>query len=265
MTVAYNSAPILEEYWKTFRSVPGLEWVVVDNCSADGSAATAEDLGANVIRLRRNVGFSAANNIGAKEGSGGYIGFANPDVTVDLYSLTQLARSLDTVGGIVGPQLLNPDGTPQPNGRGLPTLQNKIGNRLSESVDDSQRYNIIPAGKGLYRVAWLMGAAVCMSRSVFDEISGWNSKYFVYFEDAELGIRASERGLPVVLDASVNWVHGWDRAPTRHNYRARRLEIASALRFYRQYPRMLTNRMAAVRFAQIASALGSEVTIGGRS
>jgi N-acetylglucosaminyl-diphospho-decaprenol L-rhamnosyltransferase len=73
VTVTYNSAAILRHCW--YEAAKPFEWIVVDNGSQDDSADVAEELGARVVRLAANVGFSAANNIGARHSSAPYLFF----------------------------------------------------------------------------------------------------------------------------------------------------------------------------------------------
>lgn len=263
VTVTHNSAGDLAQYWGGTRLPVGVDWVVVDNCSTDQSADLAADLGARVVRLKKNLGFSAANNIGADVSRGEFLGFVNPDVTVDPSNLGMLVESIDRTNGIVAPQLVYPDGIRQPNGRGLPTLSNKFRNRIG-AQDVEGPYNILPVAPGLYNVAWLMGAATCMKRSTFLAVGGWNSRYFVYFEDAELGLRAHSMGVPVALDSRLSWIHGWARAPKKRSLRGWRLELASAARFYCQHPWLVANRSAEIKFAALSSAVGTLVDGSGR-
>src|SRR5690606_14305607 len=103
-TVAYHSAATLEAHWDGARP-DDVEWIVVDNASADGSAEVAERLGARVIRRADNVGFSKANNEGLANARGRYIAFVNPDVRVDFATLPTLERLIDEHDAIVAPQL----------------------------------------------------------------------------------------------------------------------------------------------------------------
>ena len=71
VTVTFKSRPDLERFWAG-GVASGIEWIVVDNASTDGSAELAESLGATVVRLSKNVGFGAANNVGIELASAQY-------------------------------------------------------------------------------------------------------------------------------------------------------------------------------------------------
>ena len=234
VTVTFNSGHVLADAWSTV-DLQDLRWIVVDNASQDDSVEVARDLGAEAIRLDRNRGFSAGNNIGLARTTTKWVGFVNPDLTVadprDLDSLA--AVSLANDGALVAPQLLYPDGTEQPNARGLPYLADKIAHRgvrlPGAQLDQYARTGLT----GPTYVAWVMGAAVVGMTDVWRRLGGWDERYIAYYEDHELGLCAWEHGVPVVLDPDVRWVHQWARATTRLDARSWRHEARSAAIFYR--------------------------------
>ena len=237
VTVTFNSAADLRRHWSDVSLPLGARWTVVDNASTDDSVETAQLLGADVIVLRKNVGFGAANNIGARSVASSFLLFVNPDIEIIAESLDALAETLTEIpSAVVAPQLLNDDGTPQPSGRNFPTLTSKVFNRLpGASTHDYQ----ITADPGQRRyVSWSIGAAVAMRSETFDQVH-WDDHFFVYYEDSDLGIRAWKTGHVVVLDGRVRWVHGWARETTRFSIVAWRLELASMAKFYIRFPHLL--------------------------
>ena len=129
ITVTFNSATQLRQCWSSWP-VGAARWIVVDNCSSDESGAVAAALGAEVISLPANLGFGAANNHALREVTSEWTLFANPDVVLDPATLPQLAGTAAANDSLVAPQLLDRDGTAQPNARGLPYLADKFSNRL---------------------------------------------------------------------------------------------------------------------------------------
>lgn len=245
VTVAYNSSADLRAHWGAVTLPDGVRWTVVDNASADGSAELARELGAEVIALGKNVGFGAANNVGARSVGADYVVFANPDVRVDFSTLSSFEETFRRRPDIVlAPQLLNPDGSLQPSGRSFPTLVSKLMNRLPDSA---QREYQITAHEGEQRyVSWLIGAAVVMTKDTY-RLLPWDERFFVYYEDSDLGLRAWKAGHRVVLDGRTRWVHAWARETAGFNARAWKLEVASMTKFYSRYPHLLLpNRLAAL-------------------
>lgn len=236
ITVSYNSADELRRCWSA-RAKP-YEWIVVDNNSSDSSAEVGETLGARVIRMPENVGFSAANNVAVRESTNPYLLFANPDLEVDPAGLPRLCSHLDTYGGLVAPQMVSADGTLQPNGRGFPYVAAKMGNRnLWPFARLQATYRLYAQPGQVVWVSWMIGAAVAARRDDFAEIGGWNDRFFVYYEDAELGLRTWRHGQPVAVLGDVRWVHHWSRATNTLRWnRAHNLEIRAARIFYGMFP-----------------------------
>lgn len=255
ITVTFNSCAALRSSWASWCPHDEVEWIVVDNNSGDHSADIARGLGASqVIQLDRNLGFGAANNIGLRSASGRYVLFANPDLEVSTADLSLMGVHLDRHGGLAGPQLVWGDGASQPNGRGFPRLMNKVANRLTRS--EHVRYRLFASPSTVRKVCFLMGAAICGARETFDDLGGWDEKFFVYYEDSDICMREWLRGGPVMLVGGVIWVHGWARETSHFSWRPWALELASAFRFYSRYPRLLgTERLARSSFPVIAASL----------
>lgn len=236
VTVTYNSRPSLEAFWANQRFSTKTQWIVVDNNSSDGSADFAERLGARVLRLNRNIGFSGANNLGMQLADHDFVGFVNPDLRVREADFLRIAEVAEERGSIVSPQLTNTDGSLQPNGRGYPLLTAKIRNRL---VGNDSRYLLFGEGRQPRPVCWLMGAAIFGFREVLSRISGWDSHFFLYYEDKDLCLRAWRAGIPVLLLPDVRWEHGWRRETAHFRIPSWKRELASMAKFYGRYPEFL--------------------------
>lgn len=260
VTVTYNSAGMLRKCWSD--ATKPYEWIVVDNRSSDDSADVGEELGARVIRLPENVGFAKANNVGVRQATGEYVLFANPDLEIRPDGLDVLGRHLDVHGGLVAPQLLSPEGIPQPNGRGFPYATAKLGNRRVWPLSRLHAaYRMVANPGEAVWVAWVMGAAVAVRVADFMGIGGWNERFFLYYEDHELGLRAWRHGLPVALLGDVRWIHHWGRATNSLRWsRAHTLELRSARTFFGMFPEFLIGLPpAARRHPQAARLIGSPV------
>lgn len=237
ITVTYNSAATLRRFWSEFRPQNGVEWIVVDNASSDDTLKVAESLGARVVALADNRGFSAANNAGFRVAHGDTIGFVNPDVSVNVADLAAVSEYVTANECLYSPQLINPDGSPQANGRGFPLLAYKIGNRIG---GNNPRYTIFGRHGRPTEVCWLMGAVVFGRRDLFENIGVWDDHFFLYYEDKDISLRAWRSGARVVVDPRIEWVHGWARETTAFRLTPWRREIASMTKFYRRYPEFLT-------------------------
>jgi N-acetylglucosaminyl-diphospho-decaprenol L-rhamnosyltransferase len=184
-------------------------------------------------------------------------------VKVDFSSLDSIRTLIDQEKAIVAPQLTNRDGSKQASARGLPFLVDKIGHRgLRLPGADLTQY--VPDVHGCRYVAWNMGAAICASRMQFAELGGWDARYFIYYEDHDLGLRAWRAGIPVVTTDLVRWEHAWARETMSWKLRPWLHELASARRFYTTYPEFLlpTRKWAAARHKEYCAAAGRVVPAG---
>lgn len=239
ITVTYNSRSALQEFWSGYDRSWG-EWIVVDNASTDGSAELARTLGATVVVLPVNRGFAVANNVGAAQARSEALIFCNPDVAGTREGVHRLAARALESGCLVAPQLVNGDGSLQENGRGAPFPHRKLLHMVRRHGAQDDAYARPNHGDGVMEVVWAMGAALAVSRQVFDRIGGWNESYFIYYEDAEICLRALREGVPTVVDGGVRWRHGWARETAKGFSRsAWTHEARSGLRFYTTHPHVV--------------------------
>ena len=122
----------VEQEARSLLEATGLavEIAVVDNASSDGTAQSIREghAGVRVIELPRNLGFAAGANAGLRELRGRYVLLLNSDTRVVGGALERCLRFLDQNPevGIVGPQLLNPDGSVQNSIHNYPILATEL-------------------------------------------------------------------------------------------------------------------------------------------
>jgi N-acetylglucosaminyl-diphospho-decaprenol L-rhamnosyltransferase len=208
VTVSYNSSGQLETFLP--GAVASLRTpshvVVTDNDSADIEATTqlAATWGAQVVRLDRNAGYGAAANAGvaALPAACTAVLISNPDVTLTTETVSRLRDALlaDPGIGIVGPRILNDDGSAYPSARAIPSIRTGTGHALFSRVWPrnpwTRRYHSDAFRSDVNTDAgWLSGACLMLRRSTFEALGGFDEHYFMYFEDVDLGYRAGRRGL----------------------------------------------------------------------
>jgi GT2 family glycosyltransferase len=192
---------------------------LVDNASTDGSleaiAGVPWPLPLEIIRNKENRGFAAACNQGATGSAAEYLLFLNPDTMLRRHCLEVPARFLaDPVNklvGIVGIQLLDPEGNVTRNCARRPTLMSVLGHslglhRLAPSLFPPpflQEW----AHDETRAVDQVMGAYFFVRRSLFAAIGGFDERYFVYFEDMDFALQAAELGWSSVYLADAQAVH----------------------------------------------------------
>ena len=225
--VNYNSGPHLAECLTSLDvCLPGFNWevVVVDNASTDDSETVAEkdesisDSGMRRVRLVRlptNTGFAAAANLGAKKGAANLLLFMNPDCLVAPGFLDPLLDELatDPRRAAVAPCVCNEDGSPQGNARGDPTMmtglfgRSTLLSRLFPSARWARRNVLLPESQAAASVDWVSGSCVLVKREAFNEIGGFDERYFLYWEDADLCRRLRNAGWSIRFRPDARVVH----------------------------------------------------------
>lgn len=211
--VAFNVKELLKDCVKSIRSskFKDLEIIIVDSGSSD-NPKVLKNLFPKVIFMDGggNIGFSKANNLGASRARGKFLLFLNPDTRVrpdSLSALINFASSTSNLGA-VSPKLLNPDGSVQPSCYHLPSLPGVIQEFWFGKKGAYLKY--APTNNYPVKVGCSVGAAVLLPRPVFDNIGGWDERYFMYFEDLELGrqIKKHNRDFWYLPASEVVHLHG---------------------------------------------------------
>jgi N-acetylglucosaminyl-diphospho-decaprenol L-rhamnosyltransferase len=218
-----------------------LEIVVVDNASRDHSAGVARSLGVKVFENQRNLGYSSAVNRGAAETVSPWVLVANPDIRMRPGSLARLLATAeaDTSIGCIGPRLLNPDGSDYPTGRRFPSLLVGGVHALLGTVwpgnPATRRYHLSDLDRSRpATVDWVSGACMLLRRSALAEVGGWDSAYFMYFEDMDLCLRLARAGWRVVLEPRATVEHAVGGSTASAPYRKVLNHHRSTLRFYQR-------------------------------
>lgn len=180
------------------------EIILVDNGSTDGSVETINSLEENfsqhpkisILKIlnKDNLGYTKGNNLGIKAASGEYIMILNTDTIVQPGSIRKMIEFLENHPEfhIIGPQLLNPDGTPQANCGRFPHLKTVALMLFKEHFKESQQVRFSPERS--QEVEWLMGAAFIARKEVFEKTGGFDENIFMYMEEVEWFYRARKAG-----------------------------------------------------------------------
>jgi len=191
--------------------------VVIDNASTDGSAKSlkAPGLQLSVILNETNRGFAAACNQGAIFGDSKYILFLTPDTRLSPPALATALRFMNSREAsdvaICGLRLVDATGATQPSCARFPRPAHLIGRSLGidrvaprivpphlmlEWKHDDRRY-----------VDQVMGAFLLIRRSVFEELHGFDERFFMYFEELDLSLRARGKGWRSIFLPDPTVVH----------------------------------------------------------
>ena len=196
------------------------EGLVVDNASHDGSGAIAQEFAPAVTLVSNatNVGFGRAVNQALARARAPFVLIMNPDCRLQPGALAALEDELRRRPrcALVGPRILDPDGSVQGSARGDPDMLTGFFGR-SASLRRLlpwlavSRGNVVDArvtgGGPSVVVDWLSGACVLARREALADVGGFDERYFLYWEDADLCRRLRARGHHVRYVPSAAAVH----------------------------------------------------------
>lgn len=210
---------------------------LVDNCSSDGSGQRLKQnlpSEVDVILSQTNNGFGAGINIGARAGVAPYILVLNPDCrpeAANLHLILEHFSQHDDVG-LIGAELINPDGSLQYSARTFYSALDVIVRRsplkrvfpfswLNQSHLMMNHSRFMP-----FDVDWVMGTGLVVRREVFEQVGAMDEAYFLYMEDVDLCARIHRAGYRVQNLPAVKFIHDhrrqsgrswrWSRADSSH-------------------------------------------------
>jgi N-acetylglucosaminyl-diphospho-decaprenol L-rhamnosyltransferase len=180
---------------------------VVDNASTDNPAGVLAGLAqTTLVANATNAGFGAAVNRAAAASHAPLLWILNPDCVVQPGAFAALEQTLDAHPdcAVAAPQLLNADGSVQASARGNPTawtglfgrhsLLSKIFPSSAMTKRNLPAKDLVESGVESAPVDWVMGAAMLIRRPMFEAVGGFDRRYFLYWEDADLSRRLWARG-----------------------------------------------------------------------
>ncbi len=199
------------------------EIVVVDNGSTDGTPELIQKKYkfVKLIKNKKNLGYTKANNIGAKAASGKYIMLLNPDTIVlskkFIMKITKYLHSKSLKNrlkkenrklGITGFKFFNPDGSLQPSAGNFPTLFRILADKIPLL---RQKYGIQIRDQNFFKkettVDWVSGSGFIVEKKVYLGIGGFDEKIFMYGEDYDLCYRLNLAGFQNYFFPSVRIMH----------------------------------------------------------
>lgn len=231
---------------------------VVDNGSSDGSAemTRAEFPAITLIDNAENLGFSRANNQAIAASESRLVFLLNSDAQVHLGALDALAAHADAhpEAGILGPKVLNPDGSLQFSCRHFPSLgagffRNTYLGRLFPQNKFARDYLMTDFDHASVKaVDWVSGCAMLLRRDLIDKIGALDERFYMYCEDVDICRRAWDAGSKVVYVPQSIVTHAIGRSSDK-NAEAMIWEFhRSWLAYDRKYhPKANLARRAAVR------------------
>ena len=232
-----------------FEKTEGLifEIILVDNDSQDNSLQTIkEEFGDKVVLVdaQQNLGFGKANNLGAKYAKGDYLFLLNSDTILRNNAIKYLYDFIknDSTVGIVGGNLFDKDGnfahSFKYNQYDLNSLKvtgffKAMRRKLSGKMVD---WEFNDTKEPVELNGYITGADLMIKKTVFDEVSGFDKDFFMYFEESEMTYRVRQLGYKVfsVPSAEITHLEGASTKGKSFSERRQRMFNESAIKYFRK-------------------------------
>lgn len=272
---SWNTIDDLRACLQSLRSAKDegdFEVVVVDNASEDGSAdmVEAEFPEFRLLRQHVNLGFTGGHNLAIRDRRGRDVALLNSDTIVHEGAIRSLMKFMSEHpdAGIVGPKLLNPDGSLQFSCRRFPnpvaaafrnTLLGKIfpNNRFTREYLMTDWEHVDPR-----EVDWVSGAAMFIRADVIEKIGALDPKFFMYCEDVDLCKRTWAANWKVMYLPEAVITHAIGKSSDQVPNRMIARFHLSMLRYYTKHN--IASSFVLVRpflWMFAASALGTRATL----
>ncbi len=243
--VTWNTRELLRG---CLRSLPaavgdlGAEVIVVDNDSADGTAAMVREEfpGVRLVESGGNLGFARANDLALPLAAAPRLLLLNPDTVCPPGSLARLAACLDSAprAAACGPALRDGRGRPTASFGDFPALRHHLrglidpaGRWLPRRWRDAGLGRIPAPGAPPGPVDYLKGACLLLRREALAEVGPLDGRFFLYFEETDWCRRAAVAGWEIRLCPGCEVVHLEGGAAEQ----ASRFSLAQFQRSYRLY------------------------------
>lgn len=179
-----------------------------------------------VVRNERPKGFGANHNAAAKLSRGEFFCVLNPDIRLDADPFPALLALFgDPALAVAAPLILGPEGEVEDSARRYPTFAAL----LRKALGTAPRIDY-PSPSGPIAVDWVAGMFMLFRRGAFEQVGGFDERYFLYYEDADLCRRLRRRGFDVRLEPRTHAIH-FARRQSRRDGRYLRWHLASMVRF----------------------------------
>lgn len=252
--VNYNTCKLTAECIESiYKQTTGIsfEVIVVDNASTDGSAKllTENFPQVTVIASPENLGFGGANNLGVKSAKGRFLFFLNPDTLLLNNAIKELhdfwMGHPELPVGVLGGMLVDTEG--KENGSfsrfRTPMLEILAQYSISEAFKRYVRNKLkLLATQEYVDVDYVCGADMLMLKETFEMIGGFDTVYFMYYEESDMQKQLASKGLRSYIFKSPQILHyeGASMPSARVSNRKRMIVANSMMTFMKRFYSPLT-------------------------
>ena len=222
------------------------EIIVVDNNSFDETSQYLRESFPEIklIENHKNVGFGKAVNHAAETATGEYLLILNPDTILQENTISTFVNYLKTHSevGLIGPKIINPDGTLQLTcKRSFPTFSVALPKLLGFSKIFPQtkwagKYNLTYLDPNkIHSVDAVSGSCIFIRKTLFHEIDGFDEQFFLFGEDLDLCFRMKQKGHEIHYVPSTQILHYKGESVKFAPYDSRSAFYNAMILFYKKH------------------------------
>ncbi len=213
VVVTWSSDEVLPDFLGSLPAAvsQAVEVVVADNASPAGAPAVPD--GVRLLETGGNLGYGKAANLGASGFEGDWLVVANPDVHWEPGALDELlaAGRRWPSAGCLGPAIRTVDGKLYPSARAFPSLGRGLGHAVFgwwwPANPWTRSYRAESGSPVEGPAGWLSGSLMLLRRQAWEQVGGFDPKFFMYCEDMDLCRRLAEAGWQNVYVPSAVITH----------------------------------------------------------
>lgn len=223
----------------------GLEVIVVDNGSVDGSVETilAQYPLVKVHALGENRGFAAACNVGIANAQAPVILLLNPDTEIRGPAISLLWEALEQHKrwGIVGARMLDRRGIPYRAARRFPQVRDLLFDclGLSKLVPGSRLFNGYLYGEQpierLTDVEQVEGSCLMISAEALQAVGPLDERFFIFFEEVDWCKRVKDAGFEIHIVQEADVLHHISSTMSKHYEFIRKIHAQSAMKYFAKH------------------------------
>ncbi len=240
--VTYNNMRTIGKALDTLLDFTACDFrlYVVDNGSTDGTVDFIRQNYPSVtlIETHNNIGFGAGHNFIMDKLDSDYHAIINPDIIIRDDIITNMAEYLEEHGeiGMLSPEIRFPDGRLQILGKKLPLPKYLISSRLRGDKPGKTLSEYAMLDRDLTKPVEIQNATGCfmfIRTELFKTLGGFDSRYFMYFEDCDLTRKVNEVS-KVIYYPGATVYHEWGRE-SKKDLHLMLIQMQSMLRYYKKW------------------------------
>lgn len=226
--VSHNQAKLVE---KLFRSLSDINFKGKIICTINAENEYFNNIYGLDILFQRNInpkGFGENHNNAFNFCLTKYFVVINPDVILNNDVFAPLICSLKKKSriGVITTGSRNTSGILQDNARKFPTIRS-----LTLKLLGFKSFIDYSNSKGLIESDWISGQFMLFKSSIFSNLGGFSSKYYMYYEDVDICRRLHSLGYSVVIDTNLFITHDAQRA-SHVNFSMFKIHVSSAIKYF---------------------------------